>query len=128
VSKPPSVPRPIIAITTGDAAGVGPEIIVKALARPEAAAVCRPFVVGDARRLRRAAAICDAAVSIRPIDRVEDANFDEGTIDCLDLGLIPDDLPFGVLSPLAGDAAYRYVANAIDLATRGLVSRSAPHP
>jgi 4-hydroxythreonine-4-phosphate dehydrogenase len=48
---------PIIAITMGDAAGIGPEIIMKALAGPQVHAFCRPPVVGDAARLRRAGAI-----------------------------------------------------------------------
>ena len=41
--------RPTVAITMGDASGIGPEIIMKALALPEVAALCRPLVVGDAR-------------------------------------------------------------------------------
>ena len=41
--------RPIVAITMGDASGIGPEIIMKALARPEVHAMCRPLVVGEAR-------------------------------------------------------------------------------
>ena len=39
---------PVIAITMGDAAGIGPEIIMKALASPGVRALCRPLVVGDA--------------------------------------------------------------------------------
>ena len=46
--------RPTVAITMGDASGIGPEIIMKALALPEVAALCRPLVVGDAERLREA--------------------------------------------------------------------------
>ena len=47
---------PIIAITMGDAAGIGPEIIMRALARAEVYDRCRPLVVGDAKRLRLAGA------------------------------------------------------------------------
>jgi 4-hydroxythreonine-4-phosphate dehydrogenase len=103
----------------GDAAGVGPEIIVKALARAEVHAMCRPVVVGDAQRLRRAAAITGSAVTIRSVSDLEEAQYHLGTIDCLDLGLIPDGLPFGQLSALAGDAAYQYVARAVALVQRG---------
>lgn len=39
--------KPLLAITMGDAAGIGPEIIVKALARPDVLAMCRPLVIGD---------------------------------------------------------------------------------
>jgi 4-phospho-D-threonate 3-dehydrogenase / 4-phospho-D-erythronate 3-dehydrogenase len=114
--------RPIIAITMGDAAGVGPEIIVKALARSEAHAVCRPIVIGDADRLRRAAAIAHVQIPIKTRDDVSGAEFEGGAIDCLDVGLIPVDLPFGVLSAIAGDAAYRYVARAVELAMAGHVA------
>ncbi len=48
--------RPTIAITMGDPAGIGPEIIMKALAHQEVHAICQPLVVGDAGRLRQAAA------------------------------------------------------------------------
>jgi 4-hydroxythreonine-4-phosphate dehydrogenase len=110
---------PVVAITMGDAAGIGPEIVVKALAGSEASGVCRSVVVGDARRLRRAAGIAGAAVVVREVAAVGEAQFASGTIDCLDLGLIPDDLPFGALSAVAGDAAYRYLERAIALAVAG---------
>ena len=47
--------RPIIAITMGDPAGVGAEVIVKALSHPEVAAMCQTVVIGDASRLTLAA-------------------------------------------------------------------------
>jgi 4-hydroxythreonine-4-phosphate dehydrogenase len=110
------LPGPIIAITMGDAAGIGPEIIVKALARPEPYAVCRPFVIGDAHRLGMAVSICRASVIVRTIAQFSDATFQPGAIDCIDLGLIPPDLRFGELSPIAGNAAYQYVRRAVELA------------
>lgn len=114
--------RPVIAITMGDATGVGPEIIVKALAHAELYGRCRPLVVGDAQRLRRAAEISGlTALSVNPVDRVEDARFEAGTIDCIDLKLIPADLPFGKISPVAGDGAYQYIAKAVELALAGKV-------
>src|SRR5437763_8659750 len=50
--------KPIIAITMGDAAGVGPEIIVKSLAHRDVYDQCQPLVIGDAERLRQADRIC----------------------------------------------------------------------
>jgi 4-hydroxythreonine-4-phosphate dehydrogenase len=100
----------------GDAAGIGPEIIVKALARPEPYSVCRPFVIGDANRLRTAVSICSTGLVVRTITQVLDATFERGAIDCIDLGLIPPDLRFGELSPLAGEAAFQYVRRAVELA------------
>ncbi|HVE08632.1 MAG TPA: 4-hydroxythreonine-4-phosphate dehydrogenase PdxA [Paraburkholderia sp.] len=107
---------PVIGITMGDATGVGPEIIVKSLAHETVYQQCRPLVIGDARRLERAAQIVGSAAKVRRIERAADARYEPGTIDCIDLGLIPDDLPFGKLSPVAGDAAYQYIARAVALA------------
>jgi 4-hydroxythreonine-4-phosphate dehydrogenase len=111
--------RPAIAITMGDAAGVGPEIIAKALAHAELYDRCRPLVVGDARRLETAVRFCGLSLGVRRAKGVSDARFEPGTIDCLDLGLVPDDLPFGALSATAGDAAYQYVRRAVELAKAG---------
>lgn len=115
--QPADIYRPIIAITMGDAAGIGPEIIVRALARPETTTTCRPLVVGDAVRLETAARILGLAVPVRSIDTPAEAHYKPGTIDCIDLGLIPSDLPFGKLSSIAGDAAYQYIERAVRLAT-----------
>ncbi|HTH74990.1 MAG TPA: 4-hydroxythreonine-4-phosphate dehydrogenase PdxA [Trinickia sp.] len=109
-------PLPVIGITMGDAAGVGPEIIVRSLTHEAVYRQCRPLVIGDARRLERAGAIVGANVKIRRIGEASDARYDPGVIDCIDLGLIPDDMPFGQLSAVAGDAAYRYIARAVELA------------
>ena len=108
--------RPRIGITMGDPAGVGPEVVVKALAHAEVYAQCRPLVIGDASRLERAAAIAGAQLSIRVVRGPEDARFEPGAADCIDLALVPPDLPFGKLSVQAGEAAYRYVERAVALA------------
>ncbi|HZC25628.1 MAG TPA: 4-hydroxythreonine-4-phosphate dehydrogenase PdxA, partial [Actinopolymorphaceae bacterium] len=113
--------RPVIAITMGDAAGIGPEVVVKALAQPEAYNRCRPVVIGDAGRLTQAAKIAGADVTVSRVDVPGDAAYEHGTIDCIDVGLIPADLPFGELSPVAGDAAYRYIERAVALAVSGAV-------
>jgi 4-hydroxythreonine-4-phosphate dehydrogenase len=108
--------RPRIAITMGDAAGVGPEVVVKALAHAELYDRCCPLVVGDAARLAEAAKRTGSGIAIRPVDGLDGARFEAGTMDVLDLGLIPADLPFGQLSGVAGHAAYEYVRAATALA------------
>ena len=110
------VRTPLIAVTMGDGAGVGPEIIVKALHDPAVHTMCRPIVIGDAVRLRQAAEICDVGVTIRTVADPEHASFGSGTIEVIDLGGIPVDLPFGELSPVAGEAAYQYIKAAAELA------------
>ncbi len=107
---------PVIGITMGDPAGVGPEVVMKALARPEAYALCRPLVVGDTRQLKRANALLEANLQVRSIDRPEQASFKRGTVDCIDLPLLPEDLPYGKVSSAAGEAAFRYIERAVKLA------------
>jgi len=107
--------RPVIALTMGDAAGVGPEVVVKALA--VAAPTFRPLVVGDAARLRRAVELTGVKLEINPVGSPEEAAWEPGVADCIDLGNIPDDLPFGKLSAVAGEAAYQYVETATRLAS-----------
>lgn len=107
--------KPLIAITMGDAAGVGPEIVMRALGHAEVYAMCRPLVVGDAQRLEVAGRLVGAGASVASLTEPEQAKFTFGIVDCIDLKLIPADLPFGKLSTVAGDAAYRYIAKAVEL-------------
>ena len=117
--------KPRLAITMGDAAGVGPEIVMKALARPDVYTRCRPFVIGDAARLAEAGRIVNrtasAALAINRMAGPDEAHFEAGTVDCLDLGLIPPGLPFGQVSAAAGHAAHEYVRLATELAMAGRI-------
>jgi 4-hydroxythreonine-4-phosphate dehydrogenase len=108
--------RPRIAITMGDAAGVGPEVVMKALGHPEVYGIARPVVIGDARRLERAGAIAGTRLTVRAVAGPEEARYAHGTVDCVDLGLVPPELAFGKVSAAAGEAAYRYVERAVSLA------------
>ena len=108
--------RPCIGITMGDPAGVGPEVVMKALSHAAVYDSCRPIVIGDARRLRKAAAIAQLSLAVQAVAAPEQARFTHGTVDCIDLALVPEELPFGELSPLAGEAAYRYIERAAALA------------
>ena len=102
--------KPRIAITMGDAAGVGPEIVMKALAHRDLYDDCRPFVVGDAVRLGEAGFITRTPLSIRMIADVSEARFEPGAVDCLDLKLLPPGMPFGKISAAAGHAAMNMCA------------------
>jgi len=114
---------PIIAITMGDATGIGPEVIVKALSHPEVYKECRPVVIGDAKRLQQAQRITKSRVEINTIapEAITHSHCQPGIVDCIDIALIPQDLPWGKISPLAGDAAFRYLKLAAQLAMQGSV-------
>ena len=104
----------------GDGAGVGPEVVVGALVAPLEEPL-RPVVIGDLRRLREAASILGVAAELAAIASVNEAKFPPGRINVIDLDLLPDDLAWGQLSAVAGDAAYQYVRVASELAMRGEV-------
>jgi 4-hydroxythreonine-4-phosphate dehydrogenase len=114
-------PMPFVAVTMGDGAGVGPEVVVGALVEPEIAALCRPVVIGDAQRLRAAAQVLGVDADVVAVDSIEDAVFTPGRVNVIDLGLLPADLPWGRLSPVAGHAAYEYIRVASELAMEGRV-------
>ncbi|MHD0307408.1 4-hydroxythreonine-4-phosphate dehydrogenase PdxA [Rhodococcus erythropolis] len=116
-----STPLPLIAVTMGDGAGVGPEVIVPALLDAETRKRCRPVVVGDAKRLRLAATVLGIDVDVVAIEEIKDAEFIDGRINVIDLDLLPEDLAWGELSAVAGDAAYQYIRVASELAVRGEV-------
>lgn len=113
------IDRPVIGITMGDAAGVGPEIIVKSLSHVEVHRYCRALVIGDAGRLRNAISLLESALTVRVIESPSQARFETGIIDCIDLGLIPENLPYGEISPIAGNAAYQFIARTVELTRNG---------
>jgi 4-hydroxythreonine-4-phosphate dehydrogenase len=119
---------PIIGITMGDAAGVGPEIIVKALREKRIFTLCRPLIIGDKGIMERAARIVKATVTVRGIGNVAEARFVCGTLDVLDLKNLPVDLPFAKVDARAGRAASEYVERAIKLAMKGELDAIATAP
>jgi 4-hydroxythreonine-4-phosphate dehydrogenase len=111
-----NVRLPIVGITMGDPAGVGPEVIVKALARPDAYAFCRPLVVGDTKQLARADRLLGLKQRCVAVRSPAEAKFTRGTIECIDTGAVPEDIAYGKVSTAAGEAAYRYIERAVKLA------------
>ncbi|MEE4592440.1 4-hydroxythreonine-4-phosphate dehydrogenase PdxA [Streptomyces sp. DSM 41524] len=116
-----STPLPLIAVTMGDGAGIGPEVVVAALLDDAVLTRCRPVVIGDARRLREAARVLGLDCEIAAVDHPRDAEFTPGRVNVVDLGLLPAELPWGKLSTAAGGAAYAYIERAAELAVAGEV-------
>ncbi|OAA94266.1 MULTISPECIES: 4-hydroxythreonine-4-phosphate dehydrogenase PdxA [Clostridium] len=108
--------KPVIGITMGDAAGIGPEIIVKALSHRNVYDICAPVVIGDPKFLKKAIEITKSDVSLNLINDIKDAEFSYGKIDCFNIDIIPEDLTIGKMSPVAGDAAFQFVKKAVKLA------------
>jgi 4-hydroxythreonine-4-phosphate dehydrogenase len=112
--------RPTIAITMGDPAGIGPEVIMKALAQRYAHEICNPLVIGDANRLRKAGRMVGVSLDVDSMSDAGDANFASKAVQCVDLKIVPDDLPFGQMSPIAGEAAFRYIEKAVQVVQTGI--------
>jgi len=103
----------------GDPAGVGPEVVLKALAHPGVYAQCRPLVIGDKRPLERAKAILKLKLEIVSISDSKQGKFEPGTLDLVDLALLSSEIPYGKVSAAAGEAAYRYIERAVQLTLAG---------
>jgi 4-phospho-D-threonate 3-dehydrogenase / 4-phospho-D-erythronate 3-dehydrogenase len=112
--------RPVLGVTMGDPAGVGPEIIARAAAEPAVRAACRPVVIGAAATMREALALVGDTQSLHPVSRVADCRWAEGTVEVLDLGNVDmATLPRCEVSAAAGRAAYEYIERAVRLAQGG---------
>lgn len=116
--------KPIIGITMGDPASIGPEITIKALCNERVYGICRPLVVGDLAVLQEATKIPGIPqVAFNAVQSVAQAEFKPGVLDVLDLGAAaPGEFPRGAVSAKAGDAAFQYVKKVIALAMAGQVN------
>ena len=120
---------PVIALTTGDPAGIGPEIVASALAREALHAVCRPLVIGNMAVLEGASRAMGVANHWRRVGSVEEAQFEAGVPDVLDPGGADlSGLTIGVVQAEAGRASARYIETAIELAMAGRVAAVATAP
>jgi 4-hydroxythreonine-4-phosphate dehydrogenase len=112
---------PIVGITMGDGAGIGPEVIVKAIASGRTPHGVRLVVFGDRIRLEQAARLCGLAIRVVTVDDPGQATVSPDVVEVIDLGLLSVDLPFGQLSRVAGEAAYQYIVAATRAAVEGRI-------
>jgi len=112
--------RPLLAITLGDPAGIGPEVVLKALAHTDVYERSRPLVIGDRRILERAAAWLGRSVDVEIVAHPAAGTYMPRLVTLLDLeNAPPDRIPVGEVSAAAGAAAVDYVFRAGDLAMEG---------
>ena len=108
---------PILAITMGDPASIGPEIAVKALLQEETYHICKPLLVGDAAVFQHIIDKLQLNAKVNAVSNVADAKFELGTIDVYDLGITDiTKLEFGKINAMCGEASYQAVKKAIELA------------
>jgi 4-hydroxythreonine-4-phosphate dehydrogenase len=113
--------RPVLAITLGDPAGIGPEIVLKALAHADVFERARPLVIGDSRVLAQAAPwVGQEAPTFERVDDPRAGLYRPGTVPVLDLGNAdPATFAIGVESAAAGRAAVEAVFAGCDLCLEG---------
>jgi 4-phospho-D-threonate 3-dehydrogenase / 4-phospho-D-erythronate 3-dehydrogenase len=115
--------RPLLALTTGDPAGVGPEVILKALQDHTVFGECRPVVIGDIAVLQRAQAALGDHGTLREVTDLTSAGREAGRIDVLAVpGVHVDGIAIGTLSPDAGRAAVAWLRRGAELALAGDVA------
>ena len=113
----------------GDPAGIGPEIAVKAMLDPSVISICRPVVIGDASVIRDIIERLGLPATVHVINKIEDAVFKPGQIDVFDMGIMSgQDIPFGTIHALCGEASFQAVRMAIELAMTGAVDGTVTGP
>ena len=120
---------PLVAVTMGDPAGIGPEIIARIFAEGGFYDEHRALVIGDARILKRAVDLLELPLRVSVVEGPEEDPPEPSVIPVLPAGeKLPEDLPFGKLNARAGAAAFDYVRRATELALEGSVQAVATAP
>lgn len=112
--------KPIIGVTMGDPAGVGPEITCKMFAEKSIYSFCRPLVVGDSESLSEGMKVGKVSLQLNSIKKVSESKFVPGTMDVIDLHNVDmSSLKMGEPQAMAGKACVEYIKRAVELATAG---------
>lgn len=121
--------RPILAVTMGDPAGIGPEVAVRACARPSVRRFARPLIFGDPAVIRRAAEITGVTLPIVAIPSPDRASFRKEVVEVIDCAAADlSGLEFGKVQAAAGQAAYNSIVAAIHAALEGTVDGTVTAP
>ncbi len=121
--------KPKIGISMGDPAGIGPEIIIKTLALKDVYNRCSPLVVGDAQTMQNEVNALKSSLKIHAVQNVNDAKFEYGTIDVFDLkNVVTAELKPGVVTAMAGKAAFEAVIKNIELALANQIDATVTAP
>lgn len=121
--------KPLLAITMGDPAGIGPEVVAKALQDEWVYEKTRPFVVGSSAAMSAALELVGARGGVRTAHDVGDVTGEYGGVDVLDLeNLDYAGVEYGRLSAEAGRACVEWILKAGELASNGKVQAIATAP
>ncbi|MBD1420549.1 4-hydroxythreonine-4-phosphate dehydrogenase PdxA [Sphingobacterium chuzhouense] len=121
--------KPIVGITMGDPASIGPEIALKALLDARVQDICRPILVGDAVVFQQIISRLQLPIAIHAVEQVSEARFTAGEADVLDLKNTDlSKITFGEISAEAGNASFEAVTKVIDLALKGELDATVTGP
>lgn len=108
--------KPIVAITIGDPAGIGPEITVDTIKQEKVYEACNPFLIGSINIIKRAMKLKNCDFEINKINHPSEGKYQYGTIDVLETGDYDcASIEYGKVQKLAGQMAYDYVVKSIEL-------------
>ncbi|GIN13710.1 4-hydroxythreonine-4-phosphate dehydrogenase [Shouchella clausii] len=119
--------KPIIAVTMGDPAGIGPEITIGSLNKSEIYDLCTPVVIGNAAVLEKLLPVVKADLTINKVSTPAEARGEYGTIDVIDFPNL-DDYQFGKVSAECGAQAFAYIEHAVELCKTNQVQAMATAP
>jgi 4-phospho-D-threonate 3-dehydrogenase / 4-phospho-D-erythronate 3-dehydrogenase len=121
--------RPLIGISAGDPAGIGPEITAKALLLPETYSLCRPLVVCDLSVMKAAVQFSGLQLRLHSVANPKAGLYQRGTIDVLDMANIDiTKLEYKKVSPITGKASFEYIRKVIELAMAGEIDATVTGP
>lgn len=121
--------RSVIGIPMGDPAGIGPEIVLKALKNGKLYDICKPLVIGNAGVLEHIEKIAGSGLKLNVIKEPENGKYVYGVVDVLSIDNVDaDKLKYGEIQAEAGKAAYDYIALSAKLAVEGRISAVATTP
>jgi len=109
--------KPLIAVTMGDPAGTGAEIIARAFGDGQAQPLARLICIGDLQTIQRAYDVVGLPPAIRAISDIDQADFSDHALNVLDLANVDHStLQIGKVQAMAGQAGFEYIDHAITLA------------
>ncbi len=108
--------KPIIAVTMGDPAGIGPEIVAKSIADKATYDVARCIVIGDKKVMEKAIKIVGADLKVNVVESPADGDYSYGVLNMIDLDNIDmSRFEYGKINAMCGQAAFDYIKKSIEI-------------
>ena len=121
--------KPLIAVTLGDPAGIGPEIVVRTAADRQLFKEANCIVIGDLGAIEQAIRITGVDLKVNRIEDPADGDYSEGVLNLIDLANIDmEKFEYGKVSAMCGKAAFEYIEKSIELALAGKADAVATAP